>query len=348
MAILITGANGQIGSELVSELAGAVTATDPTVSMTKPDAARHKVTAAHLTVPATKHDAARYEVVATDLTLPSTKHDGVTYDILDVTDRNALRRIVEKHRIDTIYHLASLLSVTSEKDPDLAWDVNINGLKHVLELARERGMKIFWPSSIAVFGRATPKRKTPQTTILDPGTIYGVTKVSGEFLCRYYHDHFGVDVRSLRYPGLISYKTAPGGGTTDYAVEVFYAACDGSPYECFVGPDTRLPMMYMSDAIRGAIDLMHAPAGFLTVHTSYNVSAVSFTAGQLVEAIQKRMPGFEVVYRPDRRQRIADSWPSDVDDLRAREDWGWRPAFTLDAIVDDMLAHMAQPGVATP
>lgn len=311
MSILITGASGQIGSELVSELAGA------------------------------------NRVVAGDLTVPSTKHDEVIYEVLDVTDRSTLRRVVREHGIHTVYHLASLLSVTGEKNPDLAWDVNLNGLKHVLDVARERGMKVFWPSSIAVFGRATPNRKAPQTTVLDPSTIYGVTKLSGEFLCRYYHDHFGVDVRSVRFPGLISYKKAPGGGTTDYAIEMFYAASNGSTYECFVGPDTRLPMMYMPDAIRGMRDIMRASAGLLTVRTSYNVSALSFSAGELVETIQDRIPDFAVDFRPDRRQRIADSWPNDVDDRRAREDWGWRAAFSLDAMVDDMLAHLKQPDVTS-
>lgn len=306
MAILVTGANGQIGSELISELA------------------------------------ADDDVVATDLTVPAAKPDAAAFEQLDVTNRHALQRLAAKYRIHTVYHLASLLSVTSEKDPELAWDVNINGLKNVLDLARERGMKVFWPSSIAVFGRATPKRNTPQTTILDPSTIYGVTKVSGEFLCRYYYDHFGVDVRSLRYPGLISYKTAPGGGTTDYAVEVFHAARTGSPYECFVGPHTRLPMMYMPDAIRGAIELMGARAGLLSVRTSYNICAFSFTAGELVESIRRRVSDLDVVYRPDRRQRIADSWPSEVDDRRARADWGWRPRFHLEAVVDDMLSHLMQ------
>lgn len=306
MAILITGANGQVGTELIEALAG----TDV--------------------------------VVATDLTFPSSRHRAVAYEELDVTDPYALRRIADTYRVQTVYHLASLLSVTGEKEPNRAWDVNMNGLKHVLDLARERGMKIFWPSSIAVFGRATPKDRTPQITVLDPSTMYGVTKVSGEFLCRYYYDHFGVDVRSLRYPGLISYKTAPGGGTTDYAVDIFYAAASGAKFECFVGPETRLPMMYMADAIRAAVELMKASAGFLSVRTSYNVAAVSFTARELVESIRKRVPDFEVAYRPDRRQKIADSWPNDVDDHRAREDWGWRPEFTLGDIVDDMLAHLAQ------
>lgn len=307
MAILITGANGQVGSELVSELAGAET------------------------------------LIATDLSVPSTTSEAVTCEALDVTDRDALRGIVDRYRIHTIYHLASLLSVTGERDPDRTWDVNINGLKHVLDVARASGLKVFWPSSIAVFGRATPVEKASQTTIVDPSTMYGVTKLSGEFLCRYYYDHYGVDVRSVRYPGLISYKTPPGGGTTDYAVEAFYAAAEGAPYECFVGPDTRLPMMYMLDAIRAAVKLMQASVGFVSVRTSYNVSGTSFTVRELADAIRQRVPDFEIVYRPDRRQRIADSWPRDVDDLRAREDWGWRPTYALEDIVEDMLAHLVQP-----
>ncbi|MEX0601331.1 MAG: NAD-dependent epimerase/dehydratase family protein [Rhodothermales bacterium] len=317
MSILVTGANGQIGSELV----GTLSETD--------------------------------RVIASDLASPSsasrtTAPDGIVFEKLDVTDRDGLHAVTEKYGIHTIYHLASLLSVTGEKNPDRAWDVNVNGLKHVLDLARARGLKVFWPSSIAVFGRATPAGRAPQTTILDPSTIYGVTKVSGEFLCRYYCEHFGVDVRSLRYPGLISYRTPPGGGTTDYAVKILTAAAEGTPYECFVGPETQLPMMYMPDAIRAAIELMHANPGFISVRTSYNVSAVSFTVGQLIDAVRARVPDFDIAYRPDRRQRIADSWPRDVDDRRAREDWGWRPKFDLNAMVDDMLAHLAPERSSVP
>lgn len=303
--ILVTGALGQIGSELVAALAQrhgpeAVVATD--------------LRAGELVVPVTP---------------------------LDVRDGDALGALVERERIGVVYHLASLLSATGERDPDLAWDVNVNGLKHVLGLARVHGLRIFWPSSIAVFGPSAPRESTPQHAPLEPSTIYGVTKVSGELLCRYYHTRFGVDVRSLRYPGLISYKTRPGGGTTDYAVEVFYAAVEGKPYTFFVGPDTRLPMMYMDDAIRATLELMDAASEDLTVRTSYNLGALSFTAEALAEAIRTRLPAFEADYVPDARQAIADSWPTGIDDAAARRDWGWAPAYDLDATVAAMLEHLS-------
>ncbi len=308
---LVTGANGQIGSELVTALIR-------------------------------RHGAER--VLATDL------HEGlrlgyngsVRYQKLDVTDSDALSHIISQHDIRMVFHLASLLSVTGETYPDRAWEVNMNGLKHVLDLARENGFRIFWPSSIAVFGPETPRKNTPQRTVLDPSTMYGVTKVSGELLCRYYHQKFGVDVRSLRYPGLISYKTPPGGGTTDYAVEIFYAAVEGTEYTCFVRPDTQLPMMYMPDAIRAALELMEADADRISVRTSYNIGAASFTAGQLAEALERRVTGFHVRYHPDARQEIADSWPSSVDDSKARVDWGWKPEFDATALCDDMLENLIQ------
>ena len=305
--ILITGANGQIGSELTAELGGLY---------------------------------GRENVLATDLQEHGSNNGSARYERLDATDAGALESAVRRHDIDTIYHLASLLSVTGEKRPDLAWDVNVNGLKHVLDLARERDLKIFWPSSIAVFGKETPKHNAPQVTVLDPTTMYGITKVSGEMLCRYYHERFGVDVRGLRYPGLISYKTPPGGGTTDFAVEIFHAAAEGSEYRCFVRPETRLPMMYMPDAIRAAVELMQADAGDISVRTSYNVSAVSFSAEELAEEIHRRLPDFSVRYEPDERQAIADSWPEEADDTPAREDWGWNHEYDLAAIVDDMLEHL--------
>ena len=308
---LVTGANGQIGSELVAALA---------------------------------REHGGDAVVATDLHdhLRTGENGLVEYRTLDVTDRDAVERLVEQHEIRTVCHLASLLSVTGEKNPDLAWDVNVNGLKHVLDLAVKHDFRVFWPSSIAVFGPETPRQNTPQRTILDPSTIYGVTKVSGELLCRYYHRRFGVDVRSLRYPGLISYTTPPGGGTTDYAVEIFYAAVEGTEYTCFVRPDTQLPMMYMPDAIRAALELMKADADRITVRTSYNIAAASFTAGELAEALERRVTGFHVHFKPDARQEIADSWPSTVDDSQARKDWGWNPRFDATALCDDMLKNLQE------
>lgn len=308
--ILVTGANGQIGTELTSALVR-------------------------------KHGGDR--VLATDLQeRPTSGENGsVRYQRLDVTDAGALRNAIEKHDVDTVYHLASLLSASGEQHPNRSWDVNVNGLKHVLDLARRSDSKVFWPSSIAVFGPETPKENTPQRTILDPSTMYGITKVSGELLCRYYCRNFGVDVRSLRYPGLISYRTPPGGGTTDYAVEMFYAAVDDAEYVCFVQPDTRLPMMYMPDAIRAALELMEANAARISVRTSYNIAAASFTAGELAEAIARRIPGFTVRFEPDHRQDIADSWPSTVDDADARADWGWKPFYDAGAIVDDMLRNLS-------
>lgn len=308
-SILVTGASGQIGSELVDVLRE-------------------------------RHGAER--VIASDvrpLDPDNGREAGRTVQ-LDVTDRAALEAVVREQGVTTVYHLASLLSAVGERKPDVAWQVNVDGLKHVLDVAREDGLRVFWPSSIAVFGAATPREQTPQQTVLDPSTIYGVTKVSGELLCRYYAERFGVDVRSLRYPGLISYKAEPGGGTTDYAVDIFYAAVRGETYTCFLRPDARLPMMYMPDAVRAALDLMDAPDEEITVRTSYNLGAMSFSASELARAIQARRPGFEVVYEPDERQRIADTWPSSVDDSVARADWGWRPHYDMEATVDDMLTHL--------
>ena len=307
--ILVTGSKGQIGSELVDALrerhvAGAVIASDVRAE------GDSNGTAAHVFVQ------------------------------LDVTDREALDDVIGRYNVRTVYHLASLLSAVGERKPDLAWRINVDGLKNVLDVARERELRVFWPSSIAVFGPETPRENAPQKTVLDPSTMYGVTKVSGELLCRYYHQRYGVDVRSVRYPGLISFKAEPGGGTTDYAVQIFYAAVRGEPYECFLRSDTRLPMMYMPDAIRAALDLMDAPAEHISVRTSYNAAAMSFTAGELAEAIRERRADFEVRYEPDERQRIAATWPSSVDDHVAGSDWNWAPHYDLDAMVDHMLDHL--------
>ena len=303
--ILVTCARGQIGSDLVHALREAH----------GPDA-----------------------VLATDLQDDEADTSG-PYERLDVTDAARLHALVQRYDVGTVYHLASLLSATGERKPDLAWDVNTGGLRHVLEAARAHGLRIFWPSSIAVFGPTTPDR-APQRTVLEPTTMYGTTKVAGELLCQYYHARHGVDVRSLRYPGLISYSAAPGGGTTDYAVEIFHAAVEGRPFRCFLEPETRLPMMYMPDAIHATLGLMDADAERLTIRTSYNVGALSFSAEEIAAALRRRVPGFEVSYEPDFRQAIADSWPSSVEDDAARADWGWQPAYDLDATVDDMIAHL--------
>ncbi|ODP33310.1 NAD-dependent epimerase/dehydratase family protein [Pandoraea sp. ISTKB] len=309
--ILIIGANGQIGSELVEALA------------------------------------AQYgneNVVATDIAPGPSRH-AVHYETLDVLDAARLAALVERFGITQIFHLAALLSATGETRPLQAWTLNMNGLLNVLELAREhqgkgRGLRVFWPSSIAAFGPHTPAVETPQLAIMDPTTMYGISKQAGERLCEYYFTKFGVDVRSLRYPGVISFKTPPGGGTTDYAIEIFQAARRGEIYTCFLKDDATLPMIHMPDAVRATLELMNADAAKLRVRSSYNVAGVSFDPKTLAEAIARRVPGFTVKYAPDFRQAIAETWPHTLDDTHARYDWGWKPAFDLDAMVDDMLANV--------
>lgn len=247
----------------------------------------------------------------------------------DVRDYQAMEALVKKYDIGTIYHLAGLLSVGGEKQPNLAWDVNVNGLKNILDIAKDHQLKVFWPSSIAAFGPTTPKQQVPQHTSLEPTTIYGVSKVTGELLCQYYFKRYGVDVRSLRYPGLNGYKAAPGDGTTEYAIHIFYGLLRDNRYTCFLKADARLPMMYMDDAIKGTIALMEAPAEKISVRTSYNFAAISFTPAELVAEIKKIAPDFQVSYEPDARQQIAESWPQTIDDTRAREDWGWQESFDL-------------------
>jgi len=310
--ILVTGANGQIGSELVEVLRE-----------------RHGPS----------------QVVRLDLKPPPAAYgrpSSPPFEVADVRNRDALADVIAHHEIEEIYHLASLLSATGEQHPDRAWDVNMNGLKHVLDLAREHDLQVFWPSSIAVFGPSTPRHNTPQSTVLDPTTMYGVTKRSGELLCQYYYRRHGLDVRSLRYPGLVSHKTAPGGGTTDYAVDMLARAAAGEEYTCFLGPDVRLPMMYMPDAIAGTLALMDADAGALSVRDSYNAGALSFSPAELAAAIQEHVPGFTCTYAPDERQRIADNWPASVDDTAARADWGWAPEHSLESMTVDMLSHLRE------
>ncbi len=247
----------------------------------------------------------------------------------DVRDRAAIENLVKKYDVGTIYHLAGLLSVGGEKQPDLAWDVNVGGLKNILDIAKDHQIKVFWPSSIAAFGPTTPKENVPQHTSLEPSTIYGVSKVTGELLCQYYFKRYGVDVRSLRYPGLNGYKAAPGDGTTEYAIHIFYGLIKNNSYECFLKADARLPMMYMDDAIKGTIALMEAPSEKISVRTSYNFAAISFTPAELVAEIKKIAPDFQVTYKPDQRQQIAESWPQTIDDSKAREDWHWQEEFDL-------------------
>lgn len=247
----------------------------------------------------------------------------------DVIDAAELKKLIEKYKITEIYHLAGLLSAGGEKNPELAWNVNVNGLRNVLELAREYNLKVFWPSSIAAFGQTTPKKNVPQHTVLEPQTIYGVTKVAGELLCQYYYNRYKVDVRSLRYPGLNGWKAAPGDGTTEYAIHIFYGAIKDNAYTCFLKSDARLPMMYLDDAIRGTIQLMETDPEKISIRTSYNFGAISFTPAELVAEIEKLSPGFKITYEPDFRQKIAESWPQTIDDSTARADWGWKEEFDL-------------------
>ena len=309
--ILIIGANGQIGSELVSALAQ-------------------------------RHGAAN--VIAADIGADNL-YGAARYVRLDVLDRDAVAGLIAADGVTQVYQLAALLSATGEKAPLKAWTLNMDGLLNILEIARERGaagkpLKVFWPSSIAAFGPNTPAESTPQFTIMDPTSIYGISKLAGERLCEYYHARYGVDVRSIRYPGIVSYKSPPGGGTTDYAIAIFHAALRGETYECFLGPETTLPMIYMPDAIRATIELMDAPADRVAIRSSYNVAGISFNPRELAAAIQKKRPGFRIAYKPDSRQQIADSWPKSLDDSRAAQDWGWQARIGVDEMVDDMLAHV--------
>ncbi|PPK73364.1 nucleoside-diphosphate-sugar epimerase [Methylobacter tundripaludum] len=305
--ILVTGATGQIGSEL-------------TIALRDRYGAENVLAAGH------KRPA------QDELTQPG------PYCSLDVRDAAALNQVIKTYNIDTIFHLASLLSAVAEQKPQLAWDVNMNGLINILEASRTHQCALFFPSSIAAFGPETPPMDTPQDTVQRPTTIYGISKVSGELLCDYYYHRFGVDVRGLRYPGLISSKTPPGGGTTDYAVDIFYAAIKSQHYDCFLQADTQLDMMYMPDAIDAAINLMTADSRQLKHRNAFNVAAMSFTPQQLAAEIQKHMPEFRVAYKVDSlRQAIADSWPRHMDDSAARAEWGWQAQFDLPAMVKDML-----------
>jgi nucleoside-diphosphate-sugar epimerase len=263
------------------------------------------------------------------------------FEFLDVTKADRVEDVILKHKIDTVYHLAAILSAKGEKNPQLAWEVNINGTLNLLEAARRHGLgRIFIPSSIAAFGPETPRTRTPQDTILRPKTVYGVTKVAGELLADYYVRRFGLDVRGCRFPGIVSHETPPGGGTTDYAVAIFHEAVTSGRYTCFLREDTRLPMMYMPDCLKATIDLMSADFGGLRHHADFNVAAMSFTPGELAAEIRKHIPEFTIDYRPDFRQAIADSWPESIDDSAAREEWGWSPDFDLAAMTKDMITAL--------
>ncbi|MYN41097.1 NAD-dependent epimerase/dehydratase family protein [Duganella sp. FT109W] len=309
--ILVIGANGQIGSELVEALA-------------------------------TQHGA--QNVIASDVS-PTNLYQAARYTMLNVLDKVALASLITDEGITQVYQLAAMLSATGEAAPLKAWTLNMDGLLNILEVARERGaigkpLKVFWPSSIAAFGPNTPQTDTPQLTVMDPTTIYGISKLAGERLCEYYFLKYGVDVRSIRYPGIISYKSPPGGGTTDYAIAIFHSALRGERYECFLGPHTTLPMIYMPDAIRATIELMDAPAELVKVRSSYNVAGVSFNPEQLAAAITRKLPDFKIAYQPDSRQAIADSWPQSLDDATATADWGWKARIGVDEMVDSMLANI--------
>lgn len=262
------------------------------------------------------------------------------YTTLDATDAAATKVIVEKEGITTIYLLAALLSATGEKNPKLCWDLNMDSLRQVLDLAVEKKLKVFWPSSIAAYGPTTPSENTPQTTVMEPSTMYGITKYAGELLAQYYNKRYGVDIRSIRYPGLISWKAEPGGGTTDYAVDIYIQALKQGKYTCFLSENTPLPMMYMDDAIRATIELMQAPVESLKTHMAFNLSAMSFTPKQVAEEIKKHIPNFEIAYAPDHRQAIADSWPGSIDDSVARAEWGWKHEYDLPKMTEAMLENL--------
>jgi len=305
---LVIGAGGQIGIELVQELSRIY---------------------------------GNSNVIAADLK-PISSLPNNPFEVLDVLDKNALHNIVKKYQIQHVYLLAALLSATGEQNPMFAWKLNMEGLFNVLELAKEKQIsRVYWPSSIAVFGPTTPSLNTPQYTVMEPTTVYGISKQAGERWCEWYFNKYGVDVRSLRYPGLIGWKTAPGGGTTDYAVHIFHEALKYRQYECFLKADTALPMMHMEDAIRATIEIMHAPSENIKIRGSYNLAGISFTPEQIAEEIKKHIPDFKISYKPDFRQQIAESWPKSINDDRAKNDWGWSANYSLSSLVSNMLENLA-------
>ena len=309
--ILIIGACGQIGSELT-----------------------YKLRSIH----------GAENVIASDISYNNLEvvNSGI-FEIVDAQDYGSILLCVEKHKITTIYLMAAMLSATGEKYPMKAWDLNMNSLFHVLNLAKAKFIsKVFWPSSIAVFGPTTPKDNTPQHTVMEPTTVYGMTKQVGERWCEYYYDKYGVDVRSIRYPGIISWKTMPGGGTTDYAVEIYHKALTDGKYESFLSENTELPMMFMDDAIEATIQIMDAPAETLSIRSSYNLAGMSFTPTEIAKEIKKHIPEFEITYNPDFRQQIADTWPRSIDDSVARKDWNWKHEFDLTKMSDEMLTELGK------
>lgn len=305
--ILITGANGQIGTRLTREL---------------------------------RKIYGKESVIASDINEAS--EDNAPFEFLDILNKERLKSFVEKNRITQIYHLAAILSAKGESRPELTWNVNLNGLLTILDIARETDVqKVFYPSTIAVFGKTTPRQNTPNATALLPTTVYGISKVAGEMWSNYYYQRWGVDVRSIRYPGIIGYESIPSGGTTDYAVEIFHSAIAAETYKCFLAENTRLPMMYLPDAIRATIELMQAPAEGIRNRYSYNLAAMSFTPGEIYSAIRAYYPEFKIEYAPDFRQQIAEGWTESIDDSEARKDWGWKNEFDLEKMVRDMLEHLA-------
>ena len=309
--ILVLGASGQIGTELTQKLRKIYGNTN---------------------------------VIASDIRKGSDAFmSSGPFEIIDATDKQAILDTVTTYKVTQVYLLAAMLSATAEKMPQKAWNLNMNSLLAVLDLAKEKYIKqVYWPSSIAVFGPLTPKENTPQQTVMQPSTVYGISKVSGEFWCNYYHEKFGVDVRSLRYPGIISWKTKPGGGTTDYAVDIYFKALEDKKFECFLSENTRLPMMYMNDAVDATIQLMQAKPEDVKIRTAYNLAAIDFTPKEIAEEIKKHIPDFEISYNPDFRQAIADSWPSTIDDSEARKDWNWTHNFNLKSMTEDIFNSLKE------
>ena len=307
--ILVLGASGQIGTELTQKLREVYGETNVIASDIREGNA---------------------EIMASG-----------PFEIIDATCKETILSVVQKYNVNQVYLLAAMLSATAEKFPQKAWDLNMSSLLAVLDLAKEKHIQqVYWPSSIAVFGSSTPKNNTPQQTIMEPSTVYGISKISGEFWCNYYHQKYGVDVRSIRYPGIISWKTKPGGGTTDYAVDIYFKAIEDKKYECFLSENTRLPMMYMPDAVNATIQLMQEKSENIKIRTSYNLSAIDFTPKEIAAEIQKHVPDFQITYNPDFRQAIADSWPSSINDDHARKDWNWKHNFDLETMTKDILKNL--------
>lgn len=313
--ILIIGACGQIGSELAYQL---------------------------------RADLGTENVIASDITESNMALvKSGPFETIDARSLGEIEACIKNHNIDTVYLMAALLSATGEKYPEKAWDLNMNSLLNVLNLAKDKIIsKVFWPSSIAVFGPTTPKTNTPQRTIMEPSTVYGITKQVGERWCEYYFNNYGVDVRSIRYPGIISWKTLPGGGTTDYAIDIFHKAINEGHYDCFLTEETALPMMFMEDAVKATLDIMNADADAVKIRSSYNLSAISFTPKQLASEIAKQIPEFTISYNPDFRQKIANSWPNSIDDADARQDWNWKHSYDLVAMTNEMLLQLGEQAVS--